>query len=119
MLHYIQAGGWSMIIVIGFSIVLAIAGVRFFLKATPDRLAFVRAMTLAQVFCIAGGVAMNLTTVFWAVVPDDEAKPIPLHALLVGLGEALTPAGLGLPLLAATWLLVAIGVRRAHDAPPA
>ena len=57
--------------------------VRFFLKVSPERLAFVRAMTLAQLFCIAGG------------------------------GE-----GLGLSLLAATWLLVAIGVRRAHDVAP-
>lgn len=118
MLTYILAGGWSMFLVIGFSIVLLVAAVRFFLKVSPERLAFVRAMTLAQLFCIAGGVAINLTAVCWNVVPDDPSQPIPLHALLYGVGEALTPAGLGLSLLAATWLLVAIGVRRAHDVAP-
>ncbi len=115
MLTYIQAGGWSMYLVLAFTLVLVTAAVRFFLQATPERLAFVRAMTLAQLFCIAGGVAINVTTVLWHVVPAQETQPIPWHALLVGMGEAITPAGLGLPLLAATWLLVAIGVRRAHD----
>ncbi len=116
MLTYIVAGGWSMFIVIGFSLVLLFAAVRFFLKASPDRLAFVRAMTAAQVFCIVGGVATNLTAALWGVVREqDKTGVFHLDWLLQGFGEAITPAGLGFPLLAVTWLLVAIGVRRAHD----
>jgi len=103
-----------MFIVLGFSAVRLAAAGRVFLQATPERLALVRSMTLAQVFSIVCGVATNLTAVCWHVVPED-GKPIDFHAMVWGVGEALTPAGLGFPLLAATWLLVAIGVRRAHD----
>ena len=115
MLTYIQAGGYSMIVVIVFSIIMLVTAVRFFFTATPERLAFLRAMTLAHVFCVVGGVAQGFTAVFWHVVPDDPSKPIPYHLMLIGFGEALTTAGLGLSLLAVVWLLVAFGVRRAHD----
>jgi hypothetical protein len=64
---------------------------------------------------ILGGVATNFTAVFYNVVRRPEGQPFELDHLLYGFGEALTPAGMGFSLLGLVWLLIAIGVRRAHD----
>jgi uncharacterized membrane protein YhaH (DUF805 family) len=36
--------------------------------------------------------------------------------LIQGLGEAITPIGVGFTILAFVWVLIALGVRKAHDA---
>lgn len=118
MLTYIQAGGWSMLIVIAFGLALLVTSTRFFFQARPERLAMIRALSVAMVFWILGGVAFNVTTVLWTVAAQpDPAGGLRVDWLIQGLGEAITPAGLGFPALGVTWLLVAVGVRRAHDLP--
>jgi hypothetical protein len=114
--HYLRAGGYTTWIVIVVGLVLLIAAVRFLITASPRRLAFLRAMSVAYVLFILGGVATNFTSVFYNVVRGHpEGTPIDLDALLWGFGEALTPAGMGFSILGLIWLLIAIGVRRAHD----
>jgi len=116
MSHYLRAGGFTTWVVLVLGLVLLIAAVRFLVAASPRRLAFLRAMSLAYVAFIIGGVATNFTAVSFAIAraaPED--KPLDLPSLLYGFGEALTPAGIGFSLLGLVWLLIAIGVRRAHD----
>jgi hypothetical protein len=114
--HVIRAGGYSTWVIMILGLVLLIAAVRFLITASPRRLAFLRAMSISYVLIILGGVATNFTAVFYGVVRSHpDGTPIDLDALLYGFGEALTPAGMGLSLLGLIWLLIAIGVRRAHD----
>lgn len=114
--HYLRAGGYTTWIVIVIGLILLVAAVRFLLAASPRRLAFLRALSVAYVLLILGGVATNFTTVFWNVVRSrPENGPLDVDALLYGFGEALTPAGMGFSILGLIWLLIAIGVRRAHD----
>lgn len=114
--HFLRAGGYTTWVIVVLGLILLIAAVRFLIAASPRRLAFLRAMSVAYVLMVIGGVATNFTTVFYNVVrghPDGE--PIDLDALLYGFGEALTPIGMGFSILGLVWLLIAIGVRRAHD----
>lgn len=114
--HYLRAGGYTTWIVLVLGVIMIVAAARFVRQATPRRLAFIRAMSVAYALFIVGGVATNLTSVFYNVVrrrgPDE---PLNVDHLLWGLGEALTPIGLGGSLLGLVWLLVALGVRRGHD----
>ena len=114
--HYLRAGGYSTWIVIVLGLVLLIAAVRFLITASPRRLAFLRAMSIAYALMIIGGTATNFTAVFYGVVRmHPDGTPVDLDNLLWGFGEALTPVGMGFSLLGLIWLLIAIGVRRAHD----
>ncbi len=114
--HFIRAGGYSTWVVIVLGLVLLIAAVRFLLAASPRRLAFLRAMSIAYVLMIVGGVATNVTATCYFVA-DEHARTgvFQVGWLVKGAGESLTPAGMGLSVLGLIWLLIAIGVRRAHD----
>ena len=115
--YYLRAGGYTTWILLVLGIVLAIAAARFIRGATPRRLAFLRAGSVAYVLFMFGGVFTNVTVVLWAVTRHRApGTPIEVDVLLQGLGEAITPAGLGLSILGMVWLMIAIGVRRAHDA---
>jgi hypothetical protein len=114
--HFIRAGGAPTWIAIILGIVLLVAAIRFLMAAEPRRLAVLRAMSVAYVLIIVGGVATNFTAVFYGVVEDHERTgKLDPDRLLWGFGEALTTAGLGFTVLGVIWLLIAVGVRRAHD----
>ena len=114
--HYLRAGGYITWVIIVLGLVLLIAAVRFLIAASPRRLAFLRAMSVAYVLMVIGGVATNFTTCFYNVVRGHpDGTPIDTDMLLWGCGEALTPVGMGFSILGLVWLLIAIGVRRAHD----
>lgn len=114
--NFIRDGGYVSWVIIILGLVLLIAAVRFVIAATPRRLAFLRAMSVALLLLVFGGVATNFTAVFYGVVREHERSgELKIDWLLHGFGEALTPAGFGLTLLGVVWLLIAFGVRRAHD----
>ncbi len=113
--HYLRAGGYTTWIVLLLAVILIVAAARFIRQPTPKRLAFIRALSVAYGLFILGGVATNLTSVFYNVVRREPGQPLNTDHLLWGLGEALTPIGLGGSLLGLVWLLVALGVRRGHD----
>lgn len=113
--HYLRAGGYTTWVLIVLGVVLFISAIQFLRAASPRRLAFLRALSVAYVLITFGGVATNLTMVFYNVVRSrPEGKPIDTDALLWGLGEAITPIGMGLSILGLVWLMIAIGVRKAH-----
>ena len=114
--HFIRAGGYPTYIAILLGIVLLVAAIRFLMAAEPRRLAVLRAMSVAYVLLILGGVATNFTSVFYNVVEHHEKTgKLDPDRLLWGFGVALTPAGMGFTILGVIWLLIAVGVRRAHD----
>jgi hypothetical protein len=113
MVYFIRAGGYPIWIVIVLSVPLLYLGVRFAIAADARRLAIMRALTWAQLAAIGAGVASNVLAVMWHLGRDREPDASPLPALFIGLGEALTPAVLGLTFLSIVWILVAFGLRRA------
>lgn len=113
MVYFIRAGGVPIWIVLALSVPLLYLGVRFAIAADARRLAILRALTWAQIAAIGGGVASNVIAVMWHLGRGLEPGESPLPGLFIGLGEALTPAVLGLVILSVVWMLVAFGLRRA------
>ncbi len=68
--------------------------------------------------CPTGGFCSNLATVCLTVPEHPQWANDPKVGLIVlqGLGESLAPLVLGCGLLAAAWLLAAVGGRRAEVA---
>ncbi|MBK9034222.1 MAG: hypothetical protein IPL61_23660 [Myxococcales bacterium] len=114
--YYLRAGGYTTWLLLLLGVVLLVAAVNFLRSATPRRLAFLRALSAAYLLFTFGGIATNTTVVLWAVAREHKpGEPYDLDILFQGLGEAITPAGVGLTILGLVWLIIAIGVRRAHD----
>lgn len=111
MAQFIRAGGYPIWIVLALSIPMLYLGVRFAIAADARRLAFLRALTWAQLFAVGSGVASNVMAVMWKVGRHVDDYPV-LPRVMIGLGEALTPAVLGLSMLTVTWILIAFGLRR-------
>lgn len=115
--YYFRAGGYTTILIVILGLVLLVTAARFLRQATPRRLAFMRALSVAYVLFTLGGIATNVTVVLWALVRERQpGQPYDLDILFQGLGEAITPAGIGFTVLGTVWVMIAIGVRRAHDA---
>ncbi len=113
--YYLIAGGYTTWLLLLLGVVLIVAAVRFLRGATPRRLAFLRALSVAYVLFALGGVATNVTVVLWAVTRDREpGTSLDVDVLIQGLGEAITPIGVGFTILAGVWVLIALGVRKAH-----
>jgi hypothetical protein len=111
MVDFMRAGGYPIWIVLALSIPMLYLGVRFAIAADARRLALLRGLTWAQVFAVGSGVTSNVVAVMWHFgrAPDDAPA---LPRILIGLGEALTPAVLGLTMLSVTWILISFGLRR-------
>lgn|SRR5690349_14367760 len=112
MVHFIRAGGYPIWIVMALSLPMLYLAVRFAISIDARRLAMLRGLTWAQLFAVGSGVASNVLAVFWHIGRDDEAIKDPLQPLFIGLGEALTPAVLGLSILTVVWILISFGLRR-------
>jgi hypothetical protein len=99
---------------------MAVAIVAFGLAAayvfrpTEQKLVLIRPVSLAAIFAtvsgLLGGWIALLTSLPWT--PDGH---LPVADLYRGIGESLTVGFVSFGLLAATWMLVAVGVlRRGH-----
>jgi hypothetical protein len=111
MADFMRAGGYPIWIVLALSIPMLYLGVRFAIAADARRLALLRGLTWAQVFAIGSGLASNVMAVL-SKVGRSLDRPHVLDRLLIGFGEALTPAVLGLSTLTVTWILITFGLRR-------
>ncbi len=83
-----------------------------------EALGQLRALTVATMLSATGGFCSNLATVCLTVPEHPQWANDPKVGLIVlqGLGESLAPLVLGCGLLAAAWLLAAVGGRRAEVA---
>jgi hypothetical protein len=92
--------------------------IRFVLRPTEHGLAVVRPLSAATTFAALGaflhGVATALVNVVQGLeqAPDAAATSKAWTHFLAGLAEATVPLILAFALLAVTWLLVAVGLRR-------
>lgn len=114
MVEFMRAGGWSMWIVLLFGLGAMVAAGVFVFRRDLGKLALVRALTLATVFAIATGLCANLAAVMTHAAGGEI--PAPVHVIVMqGLAESLAPGVLGFTMLSISWLLVAVGTRRAQD----
>ena len=114
MVEFMKAGGWSMWIVLLFGLGSLAAAVLFLVKRDLGKLALVRALSLATVFAIASGLCANVAAVM-TFAPEHAPEGELVKAVMHGLAESLAPGILGFTMLSISWLLVAVGTRRAQD----
>ena len=113
MVELMKAGGWSMWMVLVFGLGALVAAGVFVFRRDLGKLALVRALTLATVFAIAAGLCANVAAVMTYAAGQTE---VATHVVVLqGLSESLAPGVLGFTLLSISWLLVAVGTRRAQD----
>ena len=113
MVEFMKAGGWSMWFVLLLGLGSLVAAVLFVAKKDLGKLALVRALSLATVFSIASGLCANVATVM-KFAADDPPEGV-VKVVMYGLAESLAPGILGFTMLSISWLLVAVGTRRAQD----
>jgi hypothetical protein len=119
MFDFIRYGGFNMFVLIVLGIAMLITGVKFARNADPHRLSLIRALTWALAFSTIAGFASGLMMTCLYVVRHDDALKDPLPFLLQGTAESLTNVILGAGIAFATWILVAVGVRRMPRDPAA
>lgn len=115
MVELFRAGGFNMFVLAALAIPSWLVAVKFARSATPQRLSILRALTWAIVAVTVVGVAAGLASTAHFVVSVPEAQKEPLPYLLQGFAETMTNAILGGGIVAITWILVAVGVRRMPD----
>jgi len=116
MVEFMKAGGWSMWFVLLLGLGALVAAILFVARRRLGLLALVRALTMATVFAIASGLCANVAAVMTYASHNEElAGHEVAHAIMAGLAEAAAPGILGFTMLSISWLLVAVGTRRAQD----
>jgi hypothetical protein len=110
MLRFFLAGGFNMWVLAVLGIAILVLAVRFAVRADPQRLSIIRALTWALVFSSINGFIAGLATTAKHVIEWEPADPIPY--LLGGFAESCSNLLLGGGLLSVTWTLIAVGVRR-------
>lgn len=111
---FFVAGGFPMIFVLVFGLVALAAAARFAWRPEAGRLGHIAALCVSVLFASLAGVAAAVLAVSVKVPANPEwanSPDLPL-ILLVGLGEALTPAVLGFSFVAVVALVTAVGLRR-------
>jgi hypothetical protein len=115
-MQFIRAGGFNMFILLALGLVMLPTAVRFAIRADPQRLSILRALTWALAFATITGFVSGLAATCRHVVNDPNAIKDPLVYLLVGFAESTANVVLGGGIAALTWIFVAVGVRRMpHD----
>ncbi|MBT8495271.1 MAG: hypothetical protein KJO07_19650 [Deltaproteobacteria bacterium] len=114
MIEFLKAGGIPVVFVLLFSVVTVGAGALYSFAPNERRLGFVRAMTATTLFSVLTAVAANLAAVFHKVpnTPEWAESPDMPLIVMVGIGEAITPAILGFAALSISWLMMSVGIRR-------
>jgi hypothetical protein len=112
MFGFMHAGGFNMWALVALALPTLWTAVRFARNADPHRLSILRALTLALVFVAVTGWVSNLVATCRFVIGDPDALKEPVSYLLGGFAEACANLILGGGILAVTWILVAVGVRR-------
>jgi hypothetical protein len=100
---------------------MAVAIVAFGLAAayvfrpTEQKLILMRPVSLAAIFATVSGLLGGWIAVL-ASIPATPDGHLPVESLYRGIAESLTVGFVSFGLLAAAWMLVAIGVLRRHAA---
>jgi hypothetical protein len=115
MMTLFKAGGFPMWFILVFGAAAFIAAVLFARRPVGRDPATVRALSLATLFSIFGGTAADFGAVCTQVPahPEWTAGGKMFEVVLQGFGESMSPSLLGFTLLSLTWLVVAVGHRRA------
>ena len=102
----------------GIILVLAIAtlatAVSFAYKPGERKLGILRPMSAATLFSILSALCAGISaTLVHALSPADKAVGLEItRSLMPGLAEAMVPGIVGFTILALSWLLAAVGLRR-------
>ena len=110
------------IVIVAFVAIVGLAAlataIRFVVRPTEHGLAVIRPLSVATTFATLGAFLHGLVTALINLVdrleqvPDAAATAKAWTVFLAGLAEATIPLILAFALLAVTWLLVAVGLRR-------
>lgn len=114
MVEFMKAGGWSMWFVLILGLATLAAAILFVARRELGKLALVRALSLATLFAIASGLCANVAAVM-TYATDHALEGELVEVVMHGLAESLAPGILGFTMLSISWLLVAVGTRRAQD----
>lgn len=114
MVEFMKAGGWSMWFVLILGLATLAAAILFVARRELGKLALVRALSLATLFAIASGLCANVAAVM-TYAADHAPEGELVEVVTRGLSESLAPGILGFTMLSISWLLVAVGTRRAQD----
>ena len=113
MIQFFQNGGFPMWFILGFGLASLIGAALFARKPDEIRLGALRAMSWATAFVsFAGFVAgIAVTLAACANLPPDVAERWHVYVMM-GTSESSSNLILGASMLALTWLVIAIGLRR-------
>ena len=111
MVSYFRAGGFNMWIIAALAIVLIWNAARFARSADAQRLAVIRALTWALVFCSITGFFSSLGVTAVNAVRMRDKYPLE-ESLLLGFAESTANLTFGAGLATIAWGLVAVGLRR-------
>lgn len=114
MASFMRAGGFPIWIVLFFGLVTLVCAGLCVWRPTLERLATLRALTVATLFAVLSGLCADVAAVMTKVPRNPEwAKSADIHLIVMtGIGEALTVGILGFTILALAWFTASVGQRR-------
>ena len=116
MLKFMHIGGFNMWVLAALGLVLIWTAARFARAPTAPRLSVIRALTWALIFSTLTGFMTGLgATARHAVQYPLEEQHV---AVLIGFAESTANLSLGGAIGFITWILVAVGLRRAPGEQP-
>ena len=112
MIEFMQAGGFSMWVILALGLVTAVSGGLYAKARSKQSLVRLALFSVATLFASVAGLASDLATVFMKVPAHPEWSKSPdLHLIVMtGIGESLTPIVLGSALLMIAWTIAAAGL---------
>jgi hypothetical protein len=111
-----HAGGFALmtlaidLVPLGMAIVYAV-------RPTERNLALMRPFTLAGLFAALSGGTMGFVQVLRSIAIAGELPPPSIGAVAAGASESLVTVFVGFASLSVAWLVVAVGMSRAHGEP--
>jgi hypothetical protein len=87
--------------------------VAYVFRPSEEKLVVMRPVSLAAIFATVSGLLGGWIAVLGSI-PAASDGPLPVASLYRGIAESLTVGFVSFGLLAAAWMLVAVGVLRRH-----
>ena len=87
--------------------------VAYVFRPSEEKLVVMRPVSLAAIFATVSGLLGGWIAVFGSI-PAAPDGPLPVASPYRGIAESLTVGFVSFGLLAAAWMLVAVGVLRRH-----
>jgi hypothetical protein len=113
MLSMVFSAFFHVAVIFLFSLVTLGIGISYAITPGERKLGMLRPMSVATLFSILSGVCAGLGASFLAVSESTNVIGSQESAhLFAGLAEASVPAVFGFTVLAVSWLLAAVGMRR-------